>query len=592
MLSDSSFASVLNTNYAPSPQEIAEIKTIIRNPIERLKVLHEELSRLQAERNKVQTFIDDHRALLAPFRRLPTDLWVEIFAQCLSFDGPPTRALDQAPLLLTIICRSWREIALGTPKLWNAIHVNLPLPLRPSELDRYNSALLARRGGVQRWLDRSAMMPLNISMSVGFCGTQWGTRQMLNPDVYSHFGGLAVQHSRRWKEITFTGVPDAVMDSIVSQITHGSLPILEKISVAAVRTHLPQNPQTALIRLLEAAETSRLRVLHMRRFPESILELKTSHWVHIAQLMVVDPIGDLLPSMLIDRIVQLCPSLETCMLAFSSHVMSLGISSQPYSGPPQVWPHLRKLVLTFFGLGTFRATIQRDAITIAEIANIFNAIITPSLAELSISHIVDPSLTDFGRLARQTETPFRDFIVNSGCGTTLTHLSVKLLLSHEAFRQSLGILESLTYLSVEQQPLPPLRTTGTIGGSNNSAPTPLLDRHLFRALTPRLTDDGATVLCPGLEELVFVNCSPDDVGAILELARARADPVSPSEIAQLRSFRAKFGVQPKAGVERLNSDFIQGELNWLRSRDVRVEWSWVEESIPVMDYPGDGILAL
>ncbi|KAJ7604458.1 hypothetical protein FB45DRAFT_956750 [Roridomyces roridus] len=59
-----------------------------------------------------------YKTLLAPVRRVPAELICEILARV-----PCTRAInfretyEQPPWVLTHICRSWREIALGAPLL-------------------------------------------------------------------------------------------------------------------------------------------------------------------------------------------------------------------------------------------------------------------------------------------------------------------------------------------------------------------------------------------------------------------------------------------------------------------------------------------
>jgi hypothetical protein len=53
------------------------------------------------------------RAKSSPVHRLPTEILSEIFLLCLPQDQP-----GLAPVLLTTICRRWREVAVGFPKLW------------------------------------------------------------------------------------------------------------------------------------------------------------------------------------------------------------------------------------------------------------------------------------------------------------------------------------------------------------------------------------------------------------------------------------------------------------------------------------------
>ncbi|KAJ7231501.1 hypothetical protein C8J57DRAFT_967491, partial [Mycena rebaudengoi] len=61
-----------------------------------------------------------------PVLTLPTDITSEIFTHFL-----PTYPLCSlingllSPMLLGQICHQWRDIALGTPRLWSAIEIKI-----------------------------------------------------------------------------------------------------------------------------------------------------------------------------------------------------------------------------------------------------------------------------------------------------------------------------------------------------------------------------------------------------------------------------------------------------------------------------------
>ncbi|KAL0067807.1 hypothetical protein AAF712_005247 [Marasmius tenuissimus] len=604
-LPDSPFAAVLDTNYAPSPQEIIRIKSVVLEPSKRLIELDEEISRLKADRERLQAFVNKHNTLLSPIRRLSTDMLIEIFTQCLP-EGFPTRDITQAPLLLTRVCRSWREMALETPKLWDTIHINLPIPLNESDQGRYNLLLHARKDGLESWLERSGAMPINVSVSMGLSGSQmrtpaWNTSPSFYRDIYRDFGTLVSRYSSRWRTLTLTHVPDNIMDAFVAHLSSGSLPLLENISVTALRTD-SERPQKLLVHLLEAADTHRLSRLHMCRIPEAIFDRKTPHRSTLTHLHVVDPSGSLLPSVLIERFARLFPSLTECALVFSPHILSTSVTTtpDPYTDAPVRWPSLRKLHLSFHGLGFFRSSFRREAITIEEIRKVFDAVLTPSLTELAVHHIVDSSLADIPRSDQQREAPFHEFIIQSGCASTLTHLNVNLILQEEVLLRSLEALPSLKSLIVKQErpllegPLRRLdRATGRDVDPARPLTRPLLNQRFFRELTPGFQQDAVGAICPCLEEIEILDCSPDDVDTILQLARMRAGPPEFNmQVTRLRSFKVKFGQQSKEGVDRLDSHDVRNELARLRAGGLRVDWSWVEGEVHVVDRPTDGMPAL
>ncbi|KAJ6560392.1 hypothetical protein B0H19DRAFT_1147508 [Mycena capillaripes] len=61
-----------------------------------------------------------------PVLTLPLEITSEIFLHCL----PTKRASDvmnvqEAPLLLTHVCRAWREVAISTPALWTTFDIDV-----------------------------------------------------------------------------------------------------------------------------------------------------------------------------------------------------------------------------------------------------------------------------------------------------------------------------------------------------------------------------------------------------------------------------------------------------------------------------------
>ncbi|KAF9058569.1 hypothetical protein BDP27DRAFT_1240621, partial [Rhodocollybia butyracea] len=123
----SPFASVFGTNHVPSSAELDQLKDLLVEPDHELKRLQSEISHLQSlldallsQKNEVETYIEAHRALMSPIRRIPSETLGEIFMHCLPSDTYPfaVRDLKEAPLLMTTICRHWRRVAIDTPGLW------------------------------------------------------------------------------------------------------------------------------------------------------------------------------------------------------------------------------------------------------------------------------------------------------------------------------------------------------------------------------------------------------------------------------------------------------------------------------------------
>ncbi|KDR76196.1 hypothetical protein GALMADRAFT_267841 [Galerina marginata CBS 339.88] len=63
------------------------------------------------------------RSLLAPIRRLPSEILSEIFKFCLPREKFIRPAAGEAPLLLTQICAAWRDVCISNAVLWSSLEI-------------------------------------------------------------------------------------------------------------------------------------------------------------------------------------------------------------------------------------------------------------------------------------------------------------------------------------------------------------------------------------------------------------------------------------------------------------------------------------
>ncbi|KAJ7704736.1 hypothetical protein B0H16DRAFT_1346551, partial [Mycena metata] len=98
--------------------------------------------------------IVDHRRILSPLRRLPTELLSAIFLECSQTrSGASSFCNPAVEPPVTRVCRSWRAVILSTPRVWRCIEdVWCDLTTPPAVL----ATLVLRR------LERSAQVPLEI----------------------------------------------------------------------------------------------------------------------------------------------------------------------------------------------------------------------------------------------------------------------------------------------------------------------------------------------------------------------------------------------------------------------------------------------
>ncbi|KAJ3782345.1 hypothetical protein GGU10DRAFT_81937, partial [Lentinula aff. detonsa] len=117
---------------------------------------------LLSQKQSIENYIDAHKSLLSPVRRIPPETLAEIFIHCLPTDSLyAVRNLAEAPLIFTTICHDWRQIALNTPRLWSSLHFFLPTHLS-------DDVFFRRMAGITLWLERSGSLPLSISFHEGY----------------------------------------------------------------------------------------------------------------------------------------------------------------------------------------------------------------------------------------------------------------------------------------------------------------------------------------------------------------------------------------------------------------------------------------
>ncbi|KAJ7641454.1 hypothetical protein FB45DRAFT_1125274, partial [Roridomyces roridus] len=100
-----------------------------------IDALGAQMAALRTERDAVTR---DLQSVVYPVLSLPNEIMGEIFTQYVD--------TERNPMLLTWVCRSWREVALSTSRLWTCSWVNLPVKM------------------VALWLSRSGSLPLDVDV--------------------------------------------------------------------------------------------------------------------------------------------------------------------------------------------------------------------------------------------------------------------------------------------------------------------------------------------------------------------------------------------------------------------------------------------
>ncbi|KAF8816518.1 hypothetical protein BYT27DRAFT_7333377 [Phlegmacium glaucopus] len=119
------------------------------------------------------------------FDSLPIELQVEIFFLCLP--PFPRFSVQEAPIVLARVCRSWRSIVLSTSRLWSSFEVEIQ-GSGASGLS-HDSRLMHR---MKLWLERSGCYPLFIRLLHNPVGR-------VSDDRSAQFLAALVPEARRWR---------------------------------------------------------------------------------------------------------------------------------------------------------------------------------------------------------------------------------------------------------------------------------------------------------------------------------------------------------------------------------------------------------
>ncbi|KAJ7810026.1 hypothetical protein B0H14DRAFT_2379374 [Mycena olivaceomarginata] len=383
----SPFAAQLGTNYSPKDEEVLEIKSLLIEPTRRLKTLDDEITELQkaidklvAERDVLGAYVDAHKALISPARRLPLDIVQEIFVACLPTHRNYVMSASEAPVLLGRICSAWRAISFSTPRLWARIHI--VEPVGPHNLTH---ALSAQRLETARlWLGRSGQCPLSISLQSapeGEVGRDASATSV-------QFLQTLLSFAPRWQHIQLT-TPASLLLEIVSRIDT-EMPWLETIAFLDRQSRAIHDIEWGHFNILRGARLSSLLIPATIFIPERF----PVHWEQLTMLTIGGPTWTALPTMTSEAIwhvISRCSALRRCKLMVNDN------DETPMLQHPIIeLPFLHTLVLR---------CITREA---------------PAVRVL-LGHLSFPKLRNFTFIGASQDSPaLHDFFANSVCMESLT----------------------------------------------------------------------------------------------------------------------------------------------------------------------------
>ncbi|KAF7294637.1 F-box domain-containing protein [Mycena indigotica] len=140
---------------------------------------------------------------------LPVELLSEIFVHSMP-ETHSNASIHDSPLLLTRVCRLWRDLAFATPVLWAAFSIEL---VSDKKILSPNNANL--------WLSRSQNLPLSIYVE---------DSSVSEPDLqrWAFYEELC-RHAHRWQDVTLN-IPFTILWRLPIQ-HRGALVMLERLKM-------------------------------------------------------------------------------------------------------------------------------------------------------------------------------------------------------------------------------------------------------------------------------------------------------------------------------------------------------------------------
>ncbi|KAF7354695.1 F-box domain-containing protein [Mycena sanguinolenta] len=211
---------------------------------DRLEDIKAQIALLRAEKEMIEEKL---HSIKYPVLSLPFELTSEIFFHCLPdlqhadpiFDVSPVRL--PAAVLLTQICRTWRAVALKTPRIWAIFRIDVEA-WPPDDCSRD-----ALRLG--QWAERSGVSPLSFVLNRQ---RDRPYRPLTPPAILAPILALAKQ----WQNVNLC-LPhiDLVSEQFQSTL-HGRLPRLETLQITSDRVSA-----TTVVSAFEMAPSLRRVVL-------------------------------------------------------------------------------------------------------------------------------------------------------------------------------------------------------------------------------------------------------------------------------------------------------------------------------------------
>jgi len=248
-----------------------------------LATMDVQIAALQAQRAILEQALNEQRSCNSRLSIIPTEVLQSIFLETLPRNRLPNLVPSQPPVLLTHVCRRWRQVAVSFPELWSKMHIPL---MSQAALDNpsivlalekravfqvfcasLNKIMGSRKTSVQTFLDRAGNAPLDISLTWTFpqlpCQppplNNTEDRMTISPHNQHAFDILRLLAARKsqWRSIWIEA--HAPNNQFLGYLPPGDFPTLTRLSIIDAG-YIPEH---TLTRLLGEIVVAAPRLLHL-----------------------------------------------------------------------------------------------------------------------------------------------------------------------------------------------------------------------------------------------------------------------------------------------------------------------------------------
>jgi len=377
----------------------------LHDTLQEMDVVSDEITRLQHRLHNLEYKAAIYRSTLSPWTLLPDDMLIEIFEHCLPPDGRAAMSIKAAPLLITFVCKRWRDIALAINSLWAKVHFVMPISIEKGtpSAGRYHKRVQA----LSDWLLRSGSLPITITMSkqhvTASSGSQW-SYDMHGRRAFRGLFRILSAHASRLQYVRFPTQGDDIVPVLKGSSSEPLVFLsLEKIT----------SPSESVLTQWPLAQAPNLRSISlMLRNVPSFKDMKIGPWSQLTHLRIYDWCS---PHTLLGLLSQ-CPSLVDLYVLCGAEVEEHDLThDEPFTSIPFLsqlhtenggelvtLPHL--LTLNVGGLGTNALT---RALQVPALKHAFCGELQQSM------HDDDGSSFEFPLFSISTVNPRGSFMLHS-----------------------------------------------------------------------------------------------------------------------------------------------------------------------------------